>query len=103
MTNIDRLNDILEGNDIALELLEKIESEMENLQEQLDGAEDEIKDLEREVDNLKDESISEDDLESIDLGLDTINFYFEKGNLQIRQQFDSLMEVLNKTPNAIIH
>lgn len=75
------------------EIITRLQVEVDDLKCQLDDANTEIS-------NLEDAEPSYEN--SINLGLDTIHFTFEKGNLQIRQQFDSLMQVLNKTPNSVI-
>lgn len=93
------LSDLSEKNDNA-EASELFEEIYEDLKYEISEKEDSIKELEDEIEQLEDTEPTYDN--SINLGLDTIHFKFEKGNLQIRQQFDSLMQVLNKTPNAVI-
>jgi len=100
MTNIKSLRRELKNYDEivdtteALELVDEIENELINQN-------DKIKELENEIEELED-SQEEVELESIDLGLDVIEFRFEKGNLAIRQQFDKMMQHLNKIPGALI-
>jgi hypothetical protein len=99
MTNIEHLRMILkemelEKTDEALEFLDEIE-------EEINAANDEIKNLEAHVRNIKNELNGQPDLESVNLGLDTIHFYFEKGNLLVRQKFDRAMSAINTIPHAI--
>ena len=113
-SNIDLLrnllNEHLESDSDEFGLLDDIETEVKELQKDLKSAEESLDESKSEVSDLQDEvkdleSKLEDEPEyenSIDLGLDTIHFTFEKDNLLIRQQFDSLMQVLCKTPNAVI-
>jgi len=86
MDNIQKLKEKLQlfASDEILDLFDEVETEFE------------------ELTAFKEEHEDIGDLTTINLGLDTIHFTFEKGNLQIRQQFDCLMQVLCKTPNAVI-
>lgn len=78
----------------ALSLLDAIENEHEEYKE-------EIEDLKEENDNLQDEIDNYPSLTSVNLGLDTIHYYLEKGNLNIQQQINSAFNTIQ--PNAILY
>ena len=56
---------------------------------------------EKEKDQLQDELDETPSLTSVDLGLDTIHYYLEKGNLNIQQQINSAFNLIQ--PNAILY
>ena len=109
-SNIDYLRDLCEGNDEALEFIGAVEEEQTELESGLKESDKEVLRLEYELrdreDKLEDAESKLDgaitDYETINLGLDTIHFTFESGNLLIRQEFDVMMQKLCKTPNALI-
>lgn len=106
MTNIKKLIKLIEEmndgefKDSLLECAANVEEDQQELVDEVDSLKGELDDANVEIDNLQDEEPAYNN--TIELGLDTIHFKFEKDNLQIRQQFDSLMQVLCKTPNAVI-
>lgn len=100
MTNIKSLRSELKNYDEIVDTTEALEL-VDELENELINQEEKIKELENEIEELED-SREEVELESIDLGLDVIEFRFEKGNLKIREQFNAMMQHLNKIPGALI-
>lgn len=99
-SNIDHIRDIIGKsqfeNPISAELYEF-----------LDAAEEEISDLEQEVKELKKENeaweAKADDGfgESVYLGLDTLNYELQNGNLKIQIQLDHWIEQVQKQNGVI--
>lgn len=81
--------------------IENLKSDLDDANEKINDLKEEIIELEKERDQLQDELDSQPDLTSIDLGLDTINYYLEKGNLNIQQQINSAFNIIQ--PNAILY
>lgn len=81
--------------------IEKLNDDLNDANNEISSLKDEINDLEKEKDQLQDELDEQPDLTSVDLGLDTIHYYLEKGNLNIQQQINSAFNLIQ--PNAILH
>lgn len=106
-SNIQELRKIInEDNfkiDEAIEFLDAIETNADDLEEELESANDEIKDLESQVDDLKSEinEMETDNLEKIDCGIDVIE-YKSPGNLVLMDVMDNLAAAIQKhTPKKV--
>jgi len=100
MTNINLLTKLvnqLEDGEFRDEILECVSA----LEDEIIEKNNEIDDLKKENDKLEDEIEETPSLISVDLGLDTIHYYLEKGNLNIQQQINSSFNIIQ--PNAILH
>jgi len=94
-SNIEHLKDII-GNFKSTHLLDTTEAE-----EFLDSIEDDIKEMDAEIISLKADVMeledADDDKEEIELvnsdfvGLDTLNWSLEKGNLRVQQQVENFV------------
>ncbi len=99
MTNINLLTKLvnqLEDGEFRDEILECVSA----LEYEIIEKDNEIDDLKKENDQLQDEIEEIPSLASVDLGLDTIHYYLEKGNLNIQQQINSSFNIIQ--PNAIL-
>ena len=83
------LSDLGEKNDNneASELFEEI---YEDLRYEISEQEDEIKDLKNKLDELEEQL----QLISENLGLDTIHYHLESGNLKVSQQLESAFNLI---------
>lgn len=96
MTNIKKLIKMLEEmedgefKDSLLQCASDIEDDQQELVDEVDNLKSELDSAETEISNLSDqpEFISEN------LGLDTINYYLEKGNLKVSQQLESAFNLI---------
>lgn len=100
--NIEELRKILnEDNfkkDEAIEFLDAIESDADELQDELDTTTDDLKDKDSEIDNLKDEVNSMENSETtnqIDCGIGTID-YDTPNNLVLQDIMENLGELIKK-------
>lgn len=101
-SNIDFLRDTLNGmelekTDEALEWADAVEEELIEMKDKISSQETEISDLQSKL-----EEANENLPTSIDLGLDTIHFRLEKGNLIIRQRLQAAFRLINTIPNREI-
>lgn len=95
MTNINMLTKLcnqLEDGEFRDEILECVSA----LEDEIIEKDDKIKELENEVDNIKDQFEEQPDLTSVNLGLDTIHYYLEKGNLKVSQQLESAFNLIHQ-------
>jgi uncharacterized protein (DUF3084 family) len=93
--------------EIIMELQDDLESardERDEAENERDEAESERKEAENEADALQDElDKAIIDQVTVDLGLDTLQYKFEKGNLQLVQKFEQLLQTeLNTVAHAEI-
>lgn len=109
-SNIEFLREIIQKNKFeqpasteALEFLDAIEEELtesvdliRSLKEEVSDKESEITKLEETIEELEDEDIGEE----VFLGLDTIHYRLENGNLKIQIQFEHWCEQVKKQ-NAV--
>ena len=96
MTNINLLTKLvnqLEDGEFRDEILECVSA----LEDEMIEKDNEIEDLIKENDEIEETP----SLTSVDLGLNTIHYYLEKGNLNIQQQINSSFNIIQ--PNAILH
>lgn len=92
-TNEQYLRELIKDNDEAIEFLDAM-----------------IKDHKKECEGLEDDEILQEkinDLEeelegytTVDLGLDTLHYKLERGNLHIQSQLESFIRSANTIPNA---
>lgn len=101
MTNVEHLKSILskyelENTEEALEFLEAIENEVGDLSDQLKVKQEECDDLTSHLSSF------EDDFDNSDfVGLDTIRWKLDKGNLAIQQKMEYFIQQLKKQ-NAVV-
>lgn len=74
--------------------IEKLKSDLEDANDQISDLQDEVKELEKENSLLRDELDEVPTLSSEDLGLDTIHYYLESGNLKVSQQLESAFNLI---------
>lgn len=110
-TNIEHLRDILGKTEFespltkeAIEFLDAIEeeqtdyeNEIRNLKTEVSEKESEIESLEEKVEGLEDEET----VEKVFLGLDTLHYRLENGNLKIQMQLEHWCEQVQKQ-NAVV-
>lgn len=105
LSNLKELRKILneyqlESTDVAVEFLDAIEEDVDNVIDELSKAKSEIRDYEN--DDLVEEEKEEVDLVNSDfVGLDTINWSLDNGNLVIQQKMEYFIEALQKQ-NAVV-
>ena len=102
MTNIQQLKKLLtnledgEFRDECLECLEAVESDIDDLEtdykDQIQTLESELDEANTEIDNLKDTEPDYDN--TVELGLDTIHYKLESGNLKVSQQLESAFNLI---------
>lgn len=81
--------------------IEKLNDDLSDANEKINDLKEEIYELEKERDQLQDELDETPELASVNLGLDTIHYYLERGNLNIQQQINSAFNIIQ--PNAILY
>lgn len=99
-SNLNHLKDILDGYR-STHLLDTTEAEefLESIGDEMEEKDNEITSLKDEVNELEN---NDDDKEEIELvnsdfvGLDTINWSLENGNLRVQQQVDNFIISLKK-------
>lgn len=101
--NIGHLRDILtkyqlEDTTEAIEFLDAIESDAEDIFIEMGEKDQEIKNLETDSDEESDDPAYDN---SDFVGLDTINWSLENGNLVIQQKMEYFVEALKKQ-NAVV-
>lgn len=105
MSNIEALRNILSKYELedtteALEFLEAIEKEQEECTDTIRTLREEVKDYENDDEDDSDED--EVELNNHDfVGLDTINWSLNNGNLVIQQKMEYFIEALQKQ-NAVV-
>lgn len=81
--------------------IEKLKGDLNDANDEISDLNDQVKELEKEKDQLQDELDEHPSLTSVDLGLDTIHYYLESGNLKVQQQINSAFNLIQ--PNAVLH
>lgn len=93
MTNTQALRNIIEGlKDEMLDTTEALEF-IEAIEDQLDGKDERIKELEKDIEDMG-EAEEKPAFTSVFLGLDTIEYRLEKGNLEITQRVETFLNRL---------
>lgn len=83
-----------------IEIILELQSAKIELKVEAEMARSEQKDAEERAEDLQDEL---DGFTEVDLGLDTLQYKFEKGNLQLVQKLEQFLErKLNTVPHAEI-
>ena len=83
-----------------IEIIMELQNDKDDLKIEAEMAVSEQKDAEDKAKELQDEI---DDFTEVDLGLDTLQYKFEKGNLQLVQKFEAFLQnELNTVPHAEI-
>jgi len=83
-----------------IEIIMELQSDIDNLKTEMEIAKSEQNDAEDKAEKLQDEL---DGFIEVDLGLDTLQYKFEKGNLQLVQKLEQFLErELNTVPHAEI-
>jgi predicted RNase H-like nuclease (RuvC/YqgF family) len=110
-SNIDNLRDILGKNEFespltkeALEFLDAIDEDQTDYEDEIRNLKSDISDKDSEIERLEEkvEELEEEELEgSVFLGLDTLHYRLENGNLKIQMQFEHWCEQVQKQ-NAVI-
>lgn len=110
-TNIEHLREILGKTEFespltqeAIEFLNAIEEEQSDLEDEIKNLKEEVREKESEIDDLEEKIEEMDDEEfgsAVFLGLDTIRYELENGNLKIQSQFEHWCEQVQKQ-NAVI-
>lgn len=92
-TNIEHLRDILNGFNKTHGIdITEAEDFLEAAEEELDEANDEIKNLKYDNDSDDDEEKEEPEYDNSDfVGLDTIHWSLDNGNLRIQQQMEGFI------------
>jgi chromosome segregation ATPase len=76
----------------CITLIDTIEDDMQELVDEVDTLKGELDDANTEISNLQD---AEPDYgNSVDLGLDTIHYKLESGNLKVSQQLESAFNLI---------
>ena len=115
--NIEHLKDILdkiktsptlELFEEAIEFIDAIESDTEDkpvirkIKKEINENEDKIEKLEERIEELEEElEESESDFDEVYLGLDTMKYKLDNGNLKIQMQFEHWCELVQKQ-NAVV-
>jgi len=73
-------------------LIDTIEDDMQELVDEVDSLKGELDDANTEIDNLKDAEPAYDN--TVELGLDTIHYKLESGNLKVSQQLESAFNLI---------
>ena len=76
----------------CITLIDTIEDDMQELVDEVDTLKSELDDANTEISNLQDAEPDYDN--SIDLGLDTIHYKLESGNLRVSQQLESAFNLI---------
>lgn len=110
-TNIEHLRDILGKSEFespitkeAFEFLDAIEEEQTDYKDEIRELKNDIRDKESEIESLEEkvEGLEHEELDdSIFLGLDTLHYKLENGNLKIQMQLEHWCEQVQKQ-NAVI-
>lgn len=94
MTNVDALRKIINDNNSfmsdsveALEFIDAIEEEIIDLKDERATLRTEVVDRESEIRSLQDQP----ETTAVFLGLDTLHYRLESGNLRITQQLENLL------------
>ena len=75
--------------DNLIEIIMELQYDKENFRVEAEMARSEQKDAEEKECELQDQL---DQLIEVDLGLDTLHYKFEKGNLQLAQKFERFLQ-----------
>lgn len=92
-TNEQYLRELIAHYDEAIEFLDAM---LEDHKKECEGLEtDEI--LQEQINDLEEKL---DGYTTVDLGLDTLHYKLEKGNLRIKEKLESMLRRVNTIPNA---
>lgn len=98
-SNYDHLRELAGDNDEMVEFIDAAESEFDSVSDDLKKSEESVNSLESSIRELEEEP----PFESINLGLDTVNFFFDKGNIMVRSKFDAMMQELCTIENRVVY
>ena len=74
--------------------LKEANDRIDELKEELEEVKGELDDANTEISNMQDQLDEQPSLESVDLGLDTIHYCLESGNLKVSQQLESAFNLI---------
>lgn len=110
-TNIEHLRDILGKTEFespltkeAIEFLDAIEKEQTDYEDEIRNLKTEINEKDSEIEYLEEkvEGLEEDELDdSVFLGLDTLHYRLENGNIKIQMQLEHWCEQVQRQ-NAVV-
>lgn len=96
-SNADHLRELINSDSYskeeALEFVTAMEDEVSDLNNQLKESDKEAEELQTEIDEMP-------ETESEFLGLDTIHYRFEQGNLKIKLQFEHWVNLVKQQNGA---
>lgn len=95
-TNEQYLREIIAHDDEAIEFLDALMEEYKNKLKD-DNEDSEVTELQEKIDELQEQL---DLYQSVDLGLDTLHYRLEHGNLRIQEKLENLIRRCNTIPNA---
>ena len=97
MTNIEAFRNLVNNSLLPdpelLKLVDAIEKEIESKASRIESLEEEVSDLEKELE-------LEPEWDTVELGLDTLDYKFEKNNLKIKLQFEHWVNLVKAQNGA---
>ncbi len=89
-----------EANEFLDAIIEEHKDEIEVFESRISALQNEISTLEKENTRLENELEETPDFQTVNLGLDTLHYHLDKGNLLIQQRLEDAIRVLHTVAHA---